>query len=135
MAMTEEQKARRAESLAKARAAKKAKSEAVAAAANVAPTAAELSPERQAAQIEKDTYNMLQNDEKVMFIIPLEQGVESKAQYFIRSFNGVFLKIKRGERTMLPKHIVDFVEEREKIVRLSEENAAAFTSGYGKCLS
>lgn len=134
MAMTEEQKQRARENLAKARAAKAAKaSEAEKnAAAPAAPVEVVADAEQSLQASEKKMYDQLKNDELVTFVIPYERGAET--QHYMRSFNGVIVNIKRGEPAQLPKSIVEHIKRSEQIAIMSAAATAPFASARGKQL-
>lgn len=77
---------------------------------------------------------MLEADEKVRFTIPVDPSRQDGDQMWERSFNGLFLVFQRGVEYEQPKHIVDFIEERERVLRLSDARTAAFRSASGKKL-
>lgn len=144
--MTEEQKQRARENLAKAREAKKAKAaEEAAKAAEAAvlasqparvdsSTVSDIDVERSARQIEKQTIAAFKADELIEYTIPLELGAEDTDQCFVCSYNGVFYNVKRGEPAMLPRGFVSFVKSRLRISAEGAARVADFASARGKQL-
>ena len=132
--MTDEQKKRAVDNLAKARAAKKAKE-----AEGVASVPAEASSPVQPSSPEQGEKNVVKairiDNEHIPFIIPLDPSVSSDIQWWERSINGHILRLQRGKLYELPRYLVDYIETRVRLRRMSEASAEVFTVGSGKQLN
>lgn len=140
--MTEEQKQRARENLARAREAKKAKAEEEAAknAESAATQPAHIDSsmvsdhdiERSAREVEKATIAEFKADEQVPYVIPFENGVDEGEQHYVCSYNGVFYNLKRGEQVMIPKGFASFLDRRLRLARESAKRVSEFSSPRGK---
>ena len=85
---------------------------------------------------EKAVVKAIASDNDILpFIIPLDPGVDSRNQWWERSINGHILRLQRGKRYDLPRYLVDFIEARIQIQRVSDESVSVFTSGNGARLN
>ena len=142
MAMTEEQKQRARENLARAREAKKAKAaeeaaktaEAVAVAQPKVDSAAvsDHDVERSARADEKATIAAFKADDKVPYVIPFENGVDEGEQNYVCSYNGVFYNLKRGEQLLIPKGFAAHLDRRLRLAREAAKRVSDFSSPRGK---
>lgn len=151
MAATEAQK----ENLAKARAAAKAKREERARLLNEAAEAeaaaevntplpnqpsekeieSEADIERMARDSERAMGEKLEKDEKIPFIIPLDPGLSADNQVWERSFNGLFLRFRRGVEYSQPRYIVNYIMQKVYDEQRARASVADYMTGSGKKLS
>lgn len=134
--LTEEQKKKAAENLAKARAAKKAAKEADASLKVSAEVISSTPAQQQAATGEQGVINAIADDsEEILFIIPPDPSVASEVQWWERSINGHVLRLQRGKPYVLPKYLVNYIQSKIKIRTMSDASVEAFTVGSGKHLN
>lgn len=82
---------------------------------------------------EAATIAEMQQEEKVRFYVPRDP-TSGDEEYFERSINGTFIRLRAGEIRTLPLSLVEFIEERINIQRMSERAYDAYKTKNGKLL-
>lgn len=75
----------------------------------------------------------LQSGDMVRFYVPRDPS-SGDEQFFERSINGHIIRLRAGEVRTLPLWLVEFIEERISIQRLSERSYDDFKTKNGKLL-
>lgn len=97
-------------------------------------TVTEATAEAIGAKIEKETREMLANDEFVTMMFPKDPSAQENDQFFVHCINGVIVRYKRGEYVQVPKTIADTVERKARMRNESVQRIKAFL-GDGKNLN
>lgn len=75
----------------------------------------------------------LESGDMVRFYVPRDPS-SGDEQYFERSINGRIIRLRAGEVLTLPLWLVEFIEERISIQRISERAYDAYKTKNGKLL-